>query len=71
MGIEGNGIKLVAPLVKDSKVDIVRRALSLGVPIEDTWSCYQGEEKPCGVCDSCRIRDKALIAAGREDLVSR
>lgn len=71
VGIEGNGIKLVAPLVKDSKVDIVRRALSLGVPIEDTWSCYQGEEKPCGVCDSCRIRDKALIAAGREDLVSR
>lgn len=71
VGIEGNGIKLVAPLVKDSKVDIVRRALSLGVPIEDTWSCYQGGEKPCGVCDSCRIRDKALIAAGREDLVSR
>ena len=68
--IEGNTIELVAPLVKDTKVDIVKRALSLGVPIAETWSCYQGGDKPCGVCDSCRIRDRALIAAGRPDLVS-
>lgn len=67
---EGNTIQLVAPLVKDSKLDIVHRALSLGVPIEKTWSCYQGGEQPCGVCDSCRIRDRALIAAGRLDLAS-
>ncbi len=63
VGVEGNAIKLVAPLVEDSKVDIVRQAISLGVPIEDTWSCYQGGEKPCGVCDSCRIRNKALQQA--------
>jgi 7-cyano-7-deazaguanine synthase len=69
--IEGHSIQLIAPLVKDSKVDIVKRALDLGVPIEDTWSCYQGKEKPCGVCDSCRIRDSALIAAGRADLSSK
>ena len=69
--VEGNTIELVAPLVKDTKVDIVKRALDLGVPIEQTWSCYQGEEQPCGVCDSCRIRDRALIAAGRLDLTSR
>ena len=68
--IEGNTIQLVAPLVKDSKVDIVKRALSLGVPIETTWSCYQGGEVPCGVCDSCRIRDRALVAAGRPDLAT-
>ncbi|VEP14873.1 7-cyano-7-deazaguanine synthase [Hyella patelloides LEGE 07179] len=68
--IEGNTIQLVAPLVKDTKVDIVKRALNLGVPLAETWSCYQGGEKPCGVCDSCRIRDHALIAAGRSDLIS-
>ena len=68
--IEGNAIELVAPLVKDTKIDIVKRALSLGIPIEQTWSCYQGGEQPCGVCDSCRIRDRALIAAGRPDLTS-
>ena len=70
IGIEGKAPQLIAPLVKDSKVDIVRRALSLGVPIEETWSCYQGGEQPCGLCDSCRIRDRALIAAGRPDLAS-
>ncbi len=70
IGIEGKAPQLIAPLVKDSKVDIVRRALSLGVPIKETWSCYQGGEQPCGLCDSCRIRDRALIAAGRPDLAS-
>ncbi len=66
-GLEGNAPKLVAPLVLDSKTDIVKRALALGVPIEKTWSCYQGGELPCGVCDSCRIRDRALIEAGHPE----
>jgi 7-cyano-7-deazaguanine synthase len=69
-GLEGKAPNLVAPLVMDSKVDIVRRALRLGVPIALTWSCYQGQEEPCGVCDSCRIRDQALIDAGRPDLAT-
>jgi 7-cyano-7-deazaguanine synthase len=69
-GLEGHAPKLVAPLVMDTKVDIVRRAVALGVPIERTWSCYQGGEVPCGVCDSCRIRDRALIEAGHGELAS-
>lgn len=63
-GLEGHAPQLVAPLVMDSKVDIVRRALRLGIPIEKTWSCYQGDSKPCGMCDSCRIRNEALTKAG-------
>jgi 7-cyano-7-deazaguanine synthase len=69
-GLEGKAPKLVAPLIADTKVEIVRRALSLNVPIEATWSCYQGGEFPCGSCDSCRIRDRALIDAGRADLAN-
>ncbi len=69
-GLEGHAPDLVAPLVMDSKADIVRRALKLGVPIEKTWSCYQGEPVPCGVCDACRIRDQALILVGRPDLAT-
>jgi 7-cyano-7-deazaguanine synthase len=63
VGVEGHAPQLIAPLVMDSKIDIVRRARRLGVPIELTWSCYQGGEVPCGVCDSCRIRDKAILEA--------
>jgi 7-cyano-7-deazaguanine synthase len=69
-GREGHGSRLWAPLVTWSKTKIVQEALRLGVPIADTWSCYSGGEQACGVCDSCRIRDAALIEAGRPDLAS-
>ena len=69
-GREGHGTRLWAPLVTWSKTTIVQEALRLGVPIETTWSCYSGGEQPCGVCDSCRIRDAALREAGRPDLCS-
>ena len=45
-------------------MEIVQKAISLNVPIEKTWSCYQGGETPCGLCDSCRIRNEALIEVG-------
>lgn len=70
MALEGKAPELRAPLVKDSKLDIVQRALALGVPIEETWSCYSGEADPCGECDSCRIRDRALIEAGQPQLAT-
>ena len=70
VGREGRGPRLWAPLVEWSKQKIVEEALRLGVPIERTWSCYSGGDHPCGVCDSCRIRDAALRAAGRPDLCS-
>ena len=67
-GREGHGTRLWAPLVHLGKTEIVREALRLGVPIATTWSCYGGGERPCGVCDSCRLRHAALIEAGRPDL---
>ena len=70
-GREGHGARLWAPLISWSKTEIVRQALRLGVPIADTWSCYSGGDQPCGRCDSCRIREAALIEAGRPDLTSR
>ena len=65
---EGNRIKLWAPLLNWKKVEIINEALKLGVPIEKTWSCYNGQDHACGVCDSCRIRDEALQQVGRSDL---
>jgi len=69
-GREGHGPQLWAPLVTWSKTEIVRQALRLGVPIAATWSCYSGGHLPCGVCDSCRIRDAALEEAGQPELTS-
>lgn len=60
IGLEGKAPQLIAPLVNDSKVEIIRKAINLGIPIEETWSCYEGGETPCGLCDSCRIRNEAL-----------
>ena len=71
VGREGNGIKLWAPLLDWEKTKIFNEALRLKIPIEKTWSCYQGGIKPCGKCDSCRIRDQALKEIGRKDLCSQ
>ena len=71
VGREGNGIKIWAPLLHWEKKKIFKEALRLKIPIKKTWSCYQGEMKPCGKCDSCRIRDKALQEIGRKDLCSQ
>ncbi|MDO4263643.1 MAG: 7-cyano-7-deazaguanine synthase QueC [Deinococcus sp.] len=74
-GREGRGARLVAPLLEMSKVDIVRTALEVGVPVHLTWSCYSGgasdHAEPCGLCDSCRIRDEALLEAGHPELMTR
>ncbi|MEA5532690.1 7-cyano-7-deazaguanine synthase QueC [Crocosphaera sp. XPORK-15E] len=69
-GIEGTAPKLIAPLIEDTKVDIIKRGIKLGVPLAKTWSCYQGGVDPCGLCDSCRIRDRALIEAGYAELAT-
>ena len=61
---EGEGINLWAPLIHWNKVEIIHEAIRLKIPIHLTWSCYKGEEKECGVCDSCRIRNEALRKAG-------
>ena len=60
----GEQLKLEAPFVGMSKTDVVREGLSLGVPYEMTWSCYEGGEKPCGVCGTCRDRIAAFRANG-------
>lgn len=66
-GSEGRGIAVRAPLERMDKGGIVRLARSLRVPLELTWSCYRGGRKPCGICDSCRLRARGFAAAGISD----
>ena len=53
------------PIIKLTKTQIVREALRLGVPVDQTWSCYVGGDEPCRRCDACVLRDKALEEALR------
>ena len=58
-GRENKPIKLWTPLIDLNKEEIIELAFVNNVPLDKTWSCYSGNSKPCGKCDSCRIRDKA------------
>ncbi len=60
-------ITLMTPFVRMSKVEIVRKGLALGVPYEETWSCYQKNDRACGVCSSCYYRREAFREVGIED----
>ena len=62
-----NNVEVLAPLMKLSKAEIVKLGAKLGVPFELTWSCYAGGDKPCGKCDSCKLRAKGFAEAGVVD----
>jgi 7-cyano-7-deazaguanine synthase len=67
-GVERHAEPVVqAPLLRLSKADIVRLGDRLEVPWGLTWSCYLGGRRPCGRCDSCRLRALGFAAAGRQD----
>lgn len=63
----GNQVEVIAPFVKMNKAEVVKLGLSLNVPYELTWSCYEGGDKPCGVCGTCIDRKKAFEQNGVSD----
>ena len=66
-GTEGTPVDVVAPLVAMTKEQIVRAGVDAGAPLELTWSCYQGGDRPCGTCDACALRARGFAAAGVPD----
>ncbi len=65
-----NAPRVLAPLLRLSKTEIVRRGEQLGVPWGLTWSCYAGGTRACRRCDSCRLRAKGFRDAGVADPLS-
>ena len=63
-------IRIVHPVIRMTKADIVRRGTELRVPFELTWSCYQAEDRACVVCESCRLRSKGFREAGIADPIA-
>jgi 7-cyano-7-deazaguanine synthase len=73
-GVEGAGFVLKAPLLENTKAEIIRKGLQLGVDYSMTSSCYQPSDtgKPCGRCDSCLLRARGFAEVGiRDPLLSR
>jgi 7-cyano-7-deazaguanine synthase len=60
-------LEVLAPFVEVDKHDIVTVGADLGVPYQDTWSCYKGLELHCGKCGTCVERKEAFDLADVAD----
>lgn len=57
-------IRVVSYTISWNKIEIVRKARDLGVPLDDIWYCYDGGTKPCGMCESCLRAHRAFREVG-------
>ena len=74
LGMEGKTrIAIHTPLMDLSKKHILQKGLELGVDYHLTSSCYDPDPsgKPCGQCDSCRLRKKGFQEIGLVDPITR
>jgi 7-cyano-7-deazaguanine synthase len=60
-------VRVEAPLLSMGKLEVVRLALELGVPLELTWSCWREGDLHCGVCEGCVKRKEVFRALGVKD----
>ena len=62
-------LKIHTPLIRLSKSEIIKLASELGIDFRLTHSCYDPDDagRPCGLCDSCRLRLKGFAEAGIRD----
>ncbi len=63
----GGEYNIKSPLINKEKEDIVLLGKKLGVDFKDTFSCYVGKNKHCGVCLSCRLRQESFYWANLKD----
>ena len=70
-GVQGVPLRILAPLLRMSKAEIIRAGTSLGLDYGLTHSCYDPapDGAPCGRCDSCLLRAKGFAEAGVPDPV--
>ncbi len=62
-----NKVSIIAPYALEDKTYIAQLASKLAVPIENTWSCYEGKRLHCGKCGTCVERIEAIYNAGFVD----
>jgi 7-cyano-7-deazaguanine synthase len=67
-GVGGHPLKIVAPLLRLSKAEIIGWGTRLHVPYARTQSCYDPVRgRACGRCDACQLRRKGFQEAGIPD----
>ena len=66
-GTREGRIRVETPLIHMRKTEIVRLGLDLGAPLGASWSCYSGQDRACGKCESCHLRLQAFADAGATD----
>jgi 7-cyano-7-deazaguanine synthase len=68
-GVGGSAFRIHTPLITMTKGDIVRKGQALGLDYGLTHSCYDPDPmgRPCGRCDSCRLRAGGFAQAGIAD----
>lgn len=67
VGTKNGDIQVVTPVIYLKKDQIVQKAVDLKAPLIHSWSCYERNDKACGVCDSCALRLRGFEKAGVVD----
>jgi 7-cyano-7-deazaguanine synthase len=67
LGTKEGNIQVVTPVIKLKKAQIIEIANDLSAPLEMTWSCYEREDRACGICDSCALRLRAFKELNQVD----
>lgn len=57
-------IRIEAPCIDLNKEELVELGVKFGAPMKLSYSCYKGEDEPCGVCESCMRRNRAFEKIG-------
>lgn len=60
-------IRLVTPFLEGDKTTILEAGYGMGVDYSQTWTCYKGLDRPCGVCGACQERAEAFASVGKKD----
>ena len=67
--VEGQPVRIEAPIIRMTKAEIVRQGYELGVDFALTVSCYNADDagRACRQCDACRFRREGFERAGIPD----
>ncbi|MFY8275444.1 7-cyano-7-deazaguanine synthase QueC [Pseudoalteromonas sp. SSDWG2] len=60
-------VEIFCPYLDNSKIDILKDGLEMGLDYSKTWTCYNGREKACGKCGACQERLEAFALNNATD----